>query len=344
MDHRLHYYVEPMRGSDDSITILYKDPTKKPSVLKLLSRYGSIQKIVELKVRDEYKEVIGGLKLNLETSDQSAKAINDLYNKRRPFSTLIQDHEIQNYYEFAKLVLEKDPDNTSTASESEVEAEEEDEVNNSNSDDNAKNFRPDRQLKPKEMEDRDRRLHFLVPFGWTRTMANRSLSKFGPIDYIIYMPMKKIEGFMGVVKFIYALDAQSALKNPFCIRDLKARLGDPRVCKAGEKAEDRYERHRVCGFWITKREKENHIEICNMQRGANYKCHWACGGAVRLRDWEQHLQECEPFTIVRDPTPEIRPLIHFLKKSRNSDETTKNVAIDEISYIKDLEGLCLEIR
>lgn len=107
-------------------------------------------------------------------------------------------------------------------------------------------------------ESQNRRLYFLVPFGWTQMAVTKNLAKFEPIDYILYLTMKNTRGLHGIIKFICAEDAQMALKHEFCAKYLKARWSLPMSKK------EEYAKHDICGHQITVRERTNHLLICDL--------------------------------------------------------------------------------
>lgn len=97
------------------------------------------------------------------------------------------------------------------------------------------------------LENKNPRFHFQVPYGWTQTMINSTLAKFGAIDYIIYSPMYSGPGLTGIIQYIYELDAKLAQKNEFCSKTLEARPAEPRTLKPNQTLEDIYEKHETCG-------------------------------------------------------------------------------------------------
>lgn len=329
MDPAIFFDVRPMLGLDNGLTILYKDQVQRDKLIEIVAKFGKITKIFDLVIPPQFQKMVYEMKMYLQNSEYAYKAINYLFKNRNPFSKMVLslEEELKTYYQFEDIIWTKHED--SDEDEHEI-------YNLLRSSMLPRNIAP---VTMASLENKERRFHFQVPYGWTQIMVNRILAKFGPIDYIVYLPMQSGPGLTAIIQYIHKLDATLAMENSFCKKTFKCRPAVPRTRRPDETVENIYEIHNACGHWVTKSEIHQHLPICDLQIGGNLRLHHFCGRSIQLRAWDLHLQTCNRrrFDYIKDSSPELRPLLNFLGLST----MVKPLQLKKNELNEDLQGLKL---
>lgn len=140
--------------------------------------------------------------------------------------------------------------------------------------------------------DRGFRVHFMIPDHCKDEEVMMDFSKFGTIDYLYITPLKTNPWHrMGSIKYVSKLSAEKA------VQETKEKYGSKindreRIIPVEWRNKNLEILHENCWSIVSKRDLENHRNICFFQRGWEIKLHRFCGKMVPNILWNQHKQTC----------------------------------------------------